>query len=60
MFFLDDDDDAIYCYYDLIRPCCMSLLSFESVLRIIDKILKVLSAAIKALGIDDDESETAG
>lgn len=39
----------------------MSVFSFEAILRIIEKIVRVLAAAIKALGYDDDDqSETAG
>lgn len=38
----------------------MSIFSFESILRIIEKIVRVLAAALKALGYDDDESETDG
>lgn len=33
---------------------CMSSISFQAILRIIEKVVKVLLAAIKALGVDDD------
>lgn len=36
----------------------MSMFSFEAILRIIEKVVKVLAAALRALGIDDDADET--
>lgn len=35
----------------------MSAFSFETILKIIEKICKVLMAALKALGVEDDEDE---
>lgn len=35
----------------------MSAISFQAILRIIEKVVKVLAAAIKALGIDDSDDD---
>lgn len=33
----------------------MSSFSFEAILRIIEKVVKVLAAALRALGVDDSD-----
>lgn len=35
----------------------MSMFSFEAILRIIEKVVKVLAAALHALGVDDTDDD---